>query len=54
MEIIKEWPLCLQAQLAMEAGLSYGAMALVTDYDCWREDTEHVSMIFTLFLWTDS
>ena len=33
-----------QVVLAKEAGLCYAAMALVTDYDCWREeeDVEHV------------
>lgn len=32
--------------LARELGLSYAAMALVTDYDCWREEegAEHVSV----------
>ncbi len=31
--------------LAKEAGLCYAALALVTDYDCWREEehAEHVS-----------
>ena len=29
--------------LANEAGLPYAALALVTDYDSWREDTEAVS-----------
>ena len=31
--------------LAKEAGLLYAAIALATDYDCWREDEEAVSMI---------
>ncbi|XP_067002374.2 S-methyl-5'-thioadenosine phosphorylase [Anabrus simplex] len=30
--------------LAKEAGLCYVALALVTDYDCWREATESVSV----------
>lgn len=30
--------------LAAEAGLPYASMALVTDYDSWREDTEAVSV----------
>jgi 5'-methylthioadenosine phosphorylase len=30
--------------LAKEAGLSYASIAMVTDYDCWREDTEPVSV----------
>ncbi|MEU6672102.1 S-methyl-5'-thioadenosine phosphorylase [Streptomyces sp. NPDC046727] len=29
-----------EASLAREAQLCYAGMALVTDYDCWREDTE--------------
>ena len=31
--------------LAKEAGLLYAAIALATDYDCWREDEEAVSAI---------
>ncbi|ELT92934.1 hypothetical protein CAPTEDRAFT_228522 [Capitella teleta] len=32
--------------LAKEAGISYASIALVTDYDCWREEegAEHVSV----------
>ncbi|CAK1589693.1 unnamed protein product [Parnassius mnemosyne] len=30
--------------LAKEAGLSYAAVALITDYDCWREDEKSVSV----------
>lgn len=30
--------------LAKEAGLSYAAVALVTDYDCWRENETSVSV----------
>ncbi|XP_045454969.1 S-methyl-5'-thioadenosine phosphorylase [Melitaea cinxia] len=30
--------------LAKEAGLSYAAVALVTDYDCWRENEQSVSV----------
>jgi len=34
-----------EAQLAAELGLIYGALALVTDYDCWHEsDDESVSV----------
>lgn len=32
--------------LAKEAGLCYAAAALVTDYDCWREGEDHVSVEF--------
>ncbi|XP_068727911.1 S-methyl-5'-thioadenosine phosphorylase-like isoform X1 [Montipora capricornis] len=30
--------------LANEAGLCYAAIAMVTDYDCWREDHDPVSV----------
>lgn len=30
--------------LAAEAGLSYVSVAMVTDYDCWRENSEAVSV----------
>ncbi|CAD0205825.1 unnamed protein product [Chrysodeixis includens] len=30
--------------LAKEVGLSYAAVALVTDYDCWRQDEKSVSV----------
>ena len=28
---------CPQVVLAKEAGLSYAAIAMPTDYDCWKE-----------------
>ncbi len=33
-----------EAKLAREAELCYAAMALVTDYDCWREDEAEVTV----------
>jgi 5'-methylthioadenosine phosphorylase len=33
-----------EARLAREAELCYASLALVTDYDCWREATEAVSV----------
>ena len=33
-----------EARLAREAGLSYATLALATDYDCWRESEEPVSV----------
>lgn len=33
-----------EARLAREAEISYATMALVTDYDCWHEAEEHVSV----------
>jgi len=33
-----------EAKLAREAEICYAAMALVTDYDCWREDEDNVSV----------
>ena len=36
--------------LAREAGLSYASIAMVTDYDCWRDSSEdHVSINGQLF-----
>ncbi len=33
-----------EAKLAREAGMSYSTLALATDYDCWHEDEEDVSV----------
>ncbi len=33
-----------EAKLAREAELCYSTMAMVTDYDCWRQGTEAVSV----------
>ncbi len=33
-----------EAYLAMEAGLLYLPFCFVTDYDCWKEDEEHVTI----------
>ena len=33
-----------EAKLAREAEICYSAMAMVTDYDCWRKDGETVSV----------
>lgn len=30
--------------LAKEAGICYAAIAMATDYDCWRTDGEHVNV----------
>lgn len=38
---------CPEVILAKELGLPYASIAIVTDYDCWREhadDTEHVDV----------
>jgi 5'-methylthioadenosine phosphorylase len=32
-----------EARLAREAEMAYATLALVTDYDCWRERTEAVT-----------
>ena len=39
-----------EARLAREAEMCYASLALVTDYDCWRESLEDVSveMILTV------
>ena len=34
----------LEAKLAREAEICYGTMAMVTDYDCWHETEEIVSV----------
>ena len=33
-----------EAKLAREAELPYATLAMVTDYDCWREEEEAVSV----------
>ena len=33
-----------EAKLAREAELPYASVAMVTDYDCWREEVAHVEM----------
>ena len=33
-----------EAKCAREAELAYAAMAMVTDYDCWKTDEEHVTV----------
>ncbi len=32
------------AKLAREAEMCYGTLAMVTDYDCWKQDAEEVSV----------
>jgi len=33
-----------EAKLAREAEIAYVTMAMVTDYDCWKRDEEHVTV----------
>ena len=33
-----------EAKLAREAELPYGLVAMVTDYDCWHPDHDHVTV----------
>ncbi len=33
-----------EAKLAREAGICYSTIAIVTDYDCWKEDEESVTV----------
>ena len=33
-----------EAKLAREAEISYASLAMVTDYDCWHDDHEHVDV----------
>jgi 5'-methylthioadenosine phosphorylase len=37
-----------EAKLAREAELPYATVAMVTDYDCWREEVEAVSVVEVL------
>jgi 5'-methylthioadenosine phosphorylase len=33
-----------EAKCAREAEIAYATMAMVTDYDCWKDDEEHVTV----------
>ena len=49
----------LQVVLAKEAGLSYAAIAMPTDYDCWKEGqvvdvTEVMKVTLRALKWNDS
>ena len=33
-----------EAKCAREAEIAYATMAMVTDYDCWKGDEEHVTV----------
>jgi 5'-methylthioadenosine phosphorylase len=33
-----------EAKCAREAEIAYATLAMVTDYDCWKEDGEHVTL----------
>lgn len=37
--------------MAKEAGLCYAAVAMATDYDCWRDKGDHVCVadVFAMF-----
>jgi 5'-methylthioadenosine phosphorylase len=37
-----------EARCAREAEIAYATMAMVTDFDCWKEDEEHVSVEMVL------
>ena len=37
-----------EVSLATELGMSYAALALPTDYDSWREGTDHVTVDMVL------
>lgn len=43
-----------EARLAREAELCYASIALVTDYDCWREHTEDVSVEVIIAILTEN
>ncbi len=33
-----------ETALANEAGINYGLLSVATDYDCWKDDEEHVTL----------
>ena len=33
-----------EAKCAREAEIAYAALSMITDYDCWKEDGEHVTL----------
>ncbi len=39
---------CQEAKLAREAEICYAALAMVTDYDCWKENSEHEVTVETV------
>ena len=43
-----------EAALANEAGIQYAAVAMSTDYDCWKEDEAPVSWEEILRVFTDN
>ncbi len=43
-----------EAALAAEAGIPYAAVAMSTDYDCWKEDEEPVTWDEILKIFTDN
>jgi len=43
-----------QVVLAKEAGLCYAAVALPTDYDCWRESEENVTADLVLKIFAEN
>lgn len=45
---------CPEVVLAKEAGILYGAVAMATDYDCWREKCEGVTVNDVLKTFSDN
>ena len=43
-----------EAKLAREAEMCYASLALVTDYDCWREESGAVSVEVILAVLSDN
>jgi len=41
-ELLLIYLFIVQAQLAKELALPYASIALVTDYDCWRDNEQPV------------
>jgi 5'-methylthioadenosine phosphorylase len=46
--------LVLQVILAKEAGICYAAVAMATDYDCWRDVGQTVNVTDVLAIFKDN
>jgi 5'-methylthioadenosine phosphorylase len=43
-----------EAKLAREAEIAYATMALVTDYDCWHPEHDHVTVEMIINVLTEN
>src|SRR6476660_8423241 len=37
-----------EAKCAREAEIAYATMAMITDYDCWKADAAHVTVVMVI------